>query len=96
MARFVVEHSHTEQTCPAKDPRIAAGLLQIVAPQNAKKHGVEIHAEAVTNGQHHLYLIVDAANAETVRSYLAPFGQMGSLTVSPASLCEEVVHRGAC
>ena len=96
MSRFVVEHAHTEQSCPAKDPRKAAGLLQIIADQNARRHGVAIHAEAVTNGQHHLYLIVDAANAETVRTYLAPFAQVGSLTVTPASLCEEVVHRGAC
>ena len=96
MPRFVVEHAHTEQTCPAKDPRMAVGLLQIVAPQNAGKSGVTIHAEAVANGQHHLYLIVDAANAETVRTYLAPFAQVGSLTVTPASQFEEVVHRGAC
>ena len=75
---------------------MAAGLLQIVSPQNAIQHGVTIHAEAVASGQHHLYLIVDAASAETVRAYLAPFAQVGSLTVTPASLCEEVVHRGEC
>ncbi len=96
MSRFVVEHAHSEQTCPAKDARLAAGLLQIVAPPNASQHGVTIRAEAVTNGLHHLYLIVDAANAETVRSYLAPFAQVGSLSITPASRCEEVVHRGAC
>ena len=93
---FVVEHAHTAQTCPAGNPQLAGGLLQIVAPKNAAQHGVGIRAEAVANGQHHLYLIVEAANADVVRSYLAPFGQLGSLTVTPSSSCEEVVHRGAC
>ncbi len=96
MSVFVVEHAHTSQTCPAGNPQLAGGLLQIVAPKNAAKRGVAIRAEAVANGQHHLYLIVEAANADTVRSYFAPFGQFGSLTVTAASPCEEVVHRGAC
>lgn len=75
---------------------MAAGLLQVVAPHNATKQGVTIQAEAVTNGQHHLYLIVEAGTADAVRTYFAPFAQVGSLTVTPASRCEEVVHRGAC
>lgn len=96
MSVFVVEHTHPAQTCPARDPPMAAGLLQVVAPQNARQHGVTIRAEAVADGQHRLYLIVEAADADTVRTYLAPFAQVGSLTVTPASPCEEVVHRGAC
>ncbi len=96
MALFVTEHRHGGETCPARDPQLAAGLLQIVNPANAKKHGIAIRAEAVASGQHHLYLIVEASDAEAVRSYFAPFGQLGTLQVTPASPCEEVVHRGAC
>lgn len=96
MTLFVAEHAHTAQTCPAGNPQLAAGLLQLVAPTNAAKHGVAIRGEAVANGKHHLYLIVEAANVDTVRTYLAPFGQFGSLTITPSSSCEEVVHRGAC
>ena len=96
MTVFVVEHAHPAQSCPAGNPQLAGGLLQIVAPKNAAKHGVTIHGEAVANGQHHLYLIVEAANADVVRSYFAPFGQLGSLTLTASSSCEEVVHRGAC
>ena len=58
--------------------------------------GCWCRGEAVANGQHRLYLILEAANADVVRSYFAPFGQLGSLTLTASSSCEEVVHRGAC
>ncbi len=96
MALFVVEHAHPGSSCPAKDPQAAAGLLQIVTPERARQHGVAIHGEAVAAGQHHLYLIVEAADVGTARTYFAPFAHFGSLTVTPASRCEEVVARGAC
>ncbi len=94
MPLFVAEHTHPADRCPAKDPRMAGGLLALIS--NAGKAGIKIHGDAVTNQQHHLYIIADADSADVVRSYFAPFGQMGTLTVAPASHCEEVVARGAC
>jgi hypothetical protein len=94
MPLFVTEHTHPADRCPAKDPQMAAGLLAII--QNASKAGIKIQGDAVTNGHHHLYVIAEAPSEEAVRTYFAPFGQMGTLTVSPASHCEEVVSRGAC
>ena len=43
-----------------------------------------------------LTLIVEAANAPVVERFMAPFAQMGAVTVRSASLCERVVGRGAC
>jgi hypothetical protein len=94
MALFVAEHTHPAEQCPARNPAMAAGLLALI--QNARKAGIEIRGDAVTNGQHHLYVIAEAPGEEQVRSYFAPFGQMGTLTVTPASHCEDVVSRGAC
>jgi hypothetical protein len=94
MPLFVTEHTHPADHCPAKNPQMAQGLLAII--HNAGSAGIKIHGDAVTNQQHHLYIIAEAANADAVRKYFAPFGQMGTLTVTPASHCEEVVARGAC
>lgn len=96
MALFVTEHTHPGESCPANDPAKAQGLLAIVNPANASRAGITIRADAVTNGQHHLYLVVEAPGEAEVRNYFAPFGQFGTLRVSGASHCEQVVARGRC
>ena len=62
----------------------------------APQAGVTIRAEAVVDGEHELNLIADAESAETVQQSIAPFGQMGSVTVRAASACERVVDRDFC
>jgi hypothetical protein len=94
MALFVAEHTHPAEQCPARNPQMAAGLLALI--HGAPQKGIQVHGDAVANGAHHLYLIVDAKDEKAVREYFAPFAQMGTLTVSPASHCEQVVARGAC
>ncbi|HLM90831.1 MAG TPA: DUF3303 family protein [Thermoplasmata archaeon] len=94
MALFIAEHTHPGERCPAQNPQMAAGLLAII--HSAGQAGIRVHGDAVANGGHHLYLIVEAENEKKVRDYFAPFGQMGTLKVTPASHCEEVVERGAC
>ncbi len=94
MPLYVAEHTHPADRCPAKNPSMAAGLLALI--QNGGRAGIRIRGDAVTNQQHHLYVIAEAPSEEAVRGYFAPFAQMGTLTVSGASHCEEVVARGAC
>jgi len=94
MPLFVAEHTHPAERCPARNPQMAAGLLALL--KNAGNAGISIHGDAVANHQHHLYVIADAPSEDAVRTYFAPFGQMGTLTVSPASHCEQVVARGEC
>lgn len=94
MPLFVAEHTHSADRCPARDPRMAAGLLALIA--NATRAGIKLHGDAVVDHQHRLCVIAEAESAEVVRRHFAPFGTMGTLTVSPASHCEEVVARGAC
>jgi hypothetical protein len=96
MALYVAQHTHAAETCPAGNPQMAGALLQIVNASNASKAGIRILGDAVADGSHHLYLIVDADNEGVVRQYFAPFGQLGTLEVAPASHCEEVVSRGQC
>lgn len=96
MPRYVAEHVHPPERCPAAQPQSAAFLLQHLSDEEAKKHGVRIEADVVAQGKHHLYLIVVAPSEEVVRAYLAPFAQAGSVDVHAVSSCEEVVRRGHC
>ena len=81
-------------TCPAGDAEVAPQLLQVLA--GASEAGVTILAEAVVDGQHELNIIASAEDAPTVERFMAPFAQMGSVSVREASHCERVVGRGFC
>jgi Domain of unknown function (DUF3303) len=75
---------------------MASGLLQLLNESNAGKQGITIHGDAVVDGSHHLFLILEAPSEAVAKEYLAPFGQVGTLAVAPASRCELVVQRGGC
>jgi len=96
MALYFVEHRHSPDTCPARDPRMGAMLLQHLSPANAEQHGVKIQGEAVLDGQHTLVMIVEAQDAEAVKRFMQPFEQAGSVEVKAANHCETVVERGGC
>lgn len=96
MALYIVKHQHPAETCPAGDPQIAPMLAQHVSKAGGQRFGIEIHGEGVINGGHTLYLILDAPDEQRVKEYMAPFSQMGSVEVLPASSCEQVVARAAC
>jgi len=96
MALFVAEHRHPADRCPAGNPEMAPFLLALLSNAEAQRHGLTIRGDAVEQGKHHLYVILEGPSEAAVRAYLAPFGAAGSLDVVPASSCEDVVARGAC
>lgn len=96
MSLFVVRHQHSADRCPARDPKMGLMLLAHLQPANAAKYGVKVHGEAVVDGQHSLYMIVEADGREQVASFLQPFAQAGGVEIWPASPCEGVVQRGGC
>ena len=97
MSLFVVKHQHSAETCPAGDPQMGPMLLQHIAPANAAENfGVNIHGEAVVDGAHTFFLIVDAPERGQVDQFMAPFTQAGTVEVLPASTCEAVVSRTVC
>lgn len=96
MALYVARHQHPADRCPAADPQMGQMLLTHIAPDNARRFGVEIHGEAVINNEHTLYMIVEAPDREHVNHFMAPFAQMGSVEVLGASACDAVVARGGC
>ncbi|MBE3598351.1 MAG: sulfite oxidase [Limnochordaceae bacterium] len=96
MALFVVRHQHPPESCPARDPRMGMMLLRHLSEANARQHGITLHGEGVVDGQHTLYLIVEADGREKVEAFMQPFAQAGSVEVWPASRCETVVSRQGC
>ena len=96
MSLFVVQHKHAAETCPAGHPQMGPMLVQHVAPQNAATFGVNVRGDAVIDGQHTFYLIVDAADESKVKDFMTPFYQAGSVEIWPASSCEQVVERAQC
>jgi len=96
MGLFIVRHEHPSDRCPATDPFMGAGLLNHLSRPNLREHGIEIHGEAVVQGQHALFMIIEAEREERVRSFLEPFAQAGTVEIYPASTCVRVVASGGC
>lgn len=96
VALYVVRHQHAPERCPALDPYRGAGLLNYLSRPNVRHHGLHIQGEAVVQGQHTFYLIVDAADEAGLRAFMRPFEMAGSVEIFPASTCARVVASGGC
>src|SRR5258708_33205322 len=94
MPLFILLHQHDSERCPAKDPYRGSALLNHLSPASVHQQGVQIHAEAVVEGKHSLYLIVDAPDERRVRDFIKPFEACGTVNVYPASSCAKVVAIG--
>ena len=95
MALFVVKHEHSAETCPAGHPEMGPMLAQHVTHASAEQFGLSLQGEAVVDGAHTLYLILDG-DREKIDQFMAPFTQVGSVDVLPSSRCEQVVARARC
>jgi len=96
MALYFVQHQHTAETCPAKDPEKGEMLVSHLSRMNARKYGIDLQGEAVLDGKHTLMLIMEAKDKGSVEKFMQPFAMAGSVEISPASECEAVVARGGC
>ncbi|HEX5939480.1 MAG TPA: sulfite oxidase [Dehalococcoidia bacterium] len=96
MALFVVRHQHDAERCPATDPYHGAELLNYLSRPNVREHGLEIQGEAVVQGEHTFYMIVEASDDARVHEFMKPFAAAGSVDVYAASTCAGVVASGGC
>ena len=96
MPLFIVRHQHDADRCPAQDPFIGASLLNYLSRPNVRKFGVQIHGEAVAQGEHTMFLIVEASEESRLREFMQPFQSAGSLDIYPASTCVRAVASGGC
>ena len=96
MPLFIVRHQHAADGCPARDPLMGASLLNHLSRPNVRKFGLQIQGEAVVQGEHTMYMIVEAADEERLREFMQPFQMAGSLDIYPASTCVRTVASGGC
>ena len=96
MALFIVRHHHEAERCPATDPYTGAEILNYLSRPNVRQHGVEIQGEAIVQGEHTLYMIVESSDEGRVRKFMEPFAMVGSVDVYPASTCARAVASGGC
>jgi DMSO/TMAO reductase YedYZ molybdopterin-dependent catalytic subunit len=96
MALFIVRHQHEAERCPATDPYMGAMLLNYLSKPNVRQQGITIQGEAVVQGQHTLYMIVESSDEDHVRAFMTPFTQAGTVEVHKASTCVRVVASGGC
>jgi DMSO/TMAO reductase YedYZ molybdopterin-dependent catalytic subunit len=96
MPLFIVRHQHAADGCPAQDPFRGASLLNHLSRPNVRKFGLEIQGEAVVQGEHTMYMIVEAADEARLRDFMQPFQMAGSLDIYLASTCVRTVASGGC
>lgn len=96
MALFVVRHQHEALRCPAKDPYMGAMLLNHMSRPNVRQHGIDIQSEAIIEGEHTLYMILESSDEDHVTEFMKPFAMVGSVNVYPASTCVRAVASGGC
>jgi DMSO/TMAO reductase YedYZ molybdopterin-dependent catalytic subunit len=96
MTLFIVRHSHDAEHCPATDPYMGAEMLNHLSRPNVRRLGVDIKGEAVVQGEHTLYMIVESGDEGSVREFMKPFAMAGTVDVYPASTCARVVASGGC
>ncbi|MEA2642663.1 MAG: hypothetical protein QOF51_4057 [Chloroflexota bacterium] len=75
---------------------MGAMLLSHLSESNARENGITLHGEAVVDGAHTLFLILEAASKAPVDAFMQPFAMAGEVEIMPASACEVVVARGGC
>ncbi len=96
MPLFIVRHQHAADGCPAQDPFMGASLLNHLSRPNVRKFGLQIQGEAVVQGEHTMYMIVEAVDEDRLREFMQPFQMAGSLDIYPASTCVRTVASGGC
>jgi hypothetical protein len=92
MALFLIEHSHTSETCPTRNPEMVRQLRAHVSDENAAKMGVEILGDWASEPEHQVVFIVEAADAQSVENLAGPFRHVGEVRVRPGLTCEDTAR----
>jgi len=88
MAIYLVEHQHTDSTCPAQSPdsaRMMEGL--VLGEERLNQLDVKVVEDCKVKGEHRLLILVDAPARENVEKYAEPFKMVGSTEVHDLTTC---------
>jgi hypothetical protein len=93
MALYLVQHTHTEQTCPTNNPEMVRHLSSHMTAESAARHGVKILADWVNDDEHMVVLVLEAASRDQAAGFAAPFQMAGSVTIKEGVTCEELARK---
>jgi hypothetical protein len=88
MATYLVEHSHSNETCPAQSPANAKMMEGLVlGEKRLEECGVKILEDAKVRGEHRLLIFVEAPARQNVERYAQPFGMVGPTKIFDLTTC---------
>jgi hypothetical protein len=88
MAIYLVEHQHTDGTCPAQSPESALMMENLVlGSERLKQCGVTVVEDCKVKGEHRLLLLVESQGRQNVEKYAEPFKQVGPTEVRDLTTC---------
>jgi hypothetical protein len=93
MAIYLVEHQHTDGTCPAQSPESALMMENLVlGPQRLDQLGVKLIEDCKVKGEHRLLLLVESSGRQNVEKYAEPFKQVGPTEVRDLTTCGDFLQ----
>ena len=93
MAQFLVEHVHTDETCPSKTVEGVKMMGELVLGQDhARRTGVRFLNDYVVRGKHRLLLLIEADSPQNAENYAKPFRMVGKTEVHPLTKCETIIQ----
>lgn len=93
MLIFLVEHEHTDATCPAQSPENAKMMEGLVlGTERQRQCGVKLLEDCKVKGEHRLLIIVDASERGNAEKYAEPFKMVGPTTVKDLTTCSEFLQ----
>ena len=90
MPMYLVEHTHTADSCPTKNLDMVRQLAAHVTEANAEKYGVKILADFVREVDHTIILVLEADSPDKVTNFALPFLNAGPITVKTGETCDQV------
>lgn len=90
MALYLIEHRHTAETCPTRNPEMVRALRRHVTAESAGRMGVKLLADWVDESAHTVVFVVETGSREKAESFAAPFQQVGTVSIREGQTCEQV------
>lgn len=90
MPLFFIEHRHTAETCPTRNPDMVRALRAHVDPVSAAGRGINVLADWANEPDHHTVFVVETATQELAEQFAAPFAGVGTVAVTMGLTCEQV------
>lgn len=90
MPLFLIEHNHTSEACPTRNPDMVRALRAHVTAENARSLGVTLLADWANEPDHHVVFVVDSETLEAAERFASPFVNVSSVKVTQGLTCEQV------